>query len=114
MECSLFLDVWTPLNATRLSKLPVKVWVYGGYEYDGGISDPLYDGCNAGAQNAIVVSVNYRLGPLGFLALAQAGIEGNQGIQDILMALQWIQDHIERFGGDPVSFYLVHLYRPLV
>jgi carboxylesterase type B len=69
----------------------------------GGISDPLYDGCDAASTDAIFVSVNYRLGPLGFLALEDASFGGNQAIQDILLALQWVQENIEAFGGDNVS-----------
>ena len=48
-----------------------------------------------------MVSINYRLGPLGFFALEEAGIGGNQAIQDLLLALQWIQENIAAFGGDP-------------
>jgi carboxylesterase type B len=94
--------VWTPANAEPHCKLPVRVWVYGGGNQDGGISDPLYDGCNVASSDAIVVSINYRLGPLGFFALKEAAFNGNQGIQDILLGLQWVQDNIAAFGGDPV------------
>ena len=102
MQLSLFLDVWTPKDATCNSKLPVRVWVYGGSNNAGGISDPYYDGCNVAASGAILVSINYRLGPLGFLALKNASIQGNQAIQDLLLGLKWVQDNIEAFGGDPV------------
>lgn len=100
---SLYIDVWAPANATRYSRLPVKVWIYGGSENAGGISDPLYDGCNIAQDNALLVSINYRLGPLGFLALEGAGIKGNQAIQDLLLGLEWVQKNIAAFGGDPVS-----------
>jgi len=80
----------------------VRVWLYGGGETNGGIADPMYDGC-ASASNAILVNVNYRLGALGYLALPKAGFEGNQGIQDQLLALRWVQDNIGRFGGDAVG-----------
>ena len=100
---SLYLDVWTPTNATADSALPVRVWVYGGANSAGGISDPLYDGCNIASGDALLVSINYRLGPLGFLALDSAGITGNQATQDILLALEWVQENIAAFGGDPVS-----------
>jgi len=79
----------------------VKVWIYGGGEENGFISDPLYDGCYL-ATDSVVVSVAYRLGPLGFLALESAGIGGNFGVQDILLGLQWVQSNIAAFGGDPV------------
>lgn len=55
------------------------------------------------AKDAIVVSINYRLGSLGFLALESAGIPGNMGISDILLGLKWVQSNIAAFGGDPVS-----------
>jgi len=80
--------------------LPVKVWLYGGSNEGGAVSQPLYDGCNS-AVDSIVVSVNYRLGPLGFLAYPDAGITGNYAIQDQLLALRWVQDEISAFGGDP-------------
>jgi carboxylesterase type B len=95
------LNVWVPANATANASLLVKVWIYGGAEEDGAISYALYDGCYL-ATDSIVVSVAYRLGSLGFLALESAGIGGNFGIQDILLGLQWIQSNIAAFGGDLV------------
>lgn len=50
------------------------------------------------------MTVNYRLGPLGFMALNSAGIYGNQGIQDVILGLEWVQNNIAAFGGDPVCF----------
>lgn len=94
------LDVYTPANATASSRLPVKVWIYGGSNVAGGISDPTYTGCFS-AVDSIVVSINYRLGPLGFLSVPEAGLDGNYAIQDILLALAWIQSNIAAFGGDP-------------
>jgi carboxylesterase type B len=76
------------------------VWLYGGSNEGGAVSDSLYDGCNS-AVNSIVVSVNYRLGPLGYLAYPDEGITGNYGLQDQLLALRWVQDEIRSFGGDP-------------
>ena len=102
-EDCLFLNVWTPRNASGCSKLPVKVWVYGGSNLAGGISNALYDGCNS-AEDAIVVAINYRLGPLGFLGLEKAGLSGNFAVQDLLLGLRWVQENIEAFGGDPVSW----------
>jgi carboxylesterase type B len=106
-SASLHLDVWVPYNATTKSALPVKVWIYGGGEDAGGISNPLYNGCNLAKDDTVMVSINYRLGPLGFLALESAGIGGNFGIEDILLGLQWIQTNIAAFGGDPVSYCLL-------
>ncbi|KAI9928485.1 hypothetical protein ASPWEDRAFT_170522 [Aspergillus wentii DTO 134E9] len=105
-EDCLYLDVWTPSHATKDSKLPVKVWVYGGSNTDGGISDSLYDGCNMAEDGTILVSINYRLGPLGFMGLNSAGIYGNQGIQDLLLGLEWVQKSISAFGGDPKKVVL--------
>ncbi|CAF1412588.1 unnamed protein product [Adineta steineri] len=101
-EDCLYLNVWAPANATKNSSLPVKVWIYGGGGYIGSSSDPLYNGC-AIATNAIVVSMNYRLGPLGWLTLgAPLNFTGNYGVLDVLMALQWIQENIASFGGNNV------------
>lgn len=68
----------------------------------GGIEYPLYDGCNLAEKDQIVVSLNYRLGPLGFLKLDGAGYNGNQGIQDLILGFEWVQQSISAFGGDPV------------
>ncbi|KAF2093383.1 alpha/beta-hydrolase [Rhizodiscina lignyota] len=104
-EDCLLLDIWVPPNTSPNSGLPVKFWVYGGSGTAGGISDPLYSGCNL-ATDAVVVSVNYRLGPLGFLALESAGVQGNMAIQDVIMALEWVQSNIAAFGGDPKKVVL--------
>lgn len=71
----------------------------------GGIDYSLYDGCSIADAGSVFVSINYRLGPLGFLALHSAGIYGNQGIQDLLLGLDWVQREISAFGGDPVCEY---------
>ena len=85
------------------STLPVQVWIYSGRGDGRKISDPLYSGCILASKNTLVVAINYRLGLLGFLVLKSASIHENMGTQDILLALQWIQDNIATFGGDPVS-----------
>lgn len=64
------------------------MWIYGGANNAGDISDPLYDGCTVTSGDSLLVSINYRLGPLGFLALDSTGISGNQATQDILMGLE--------------------------
>ncbi|KAI1106948.1 alpha/beta-hydrolase [Jackrogersella minutella] len=104
-EDCLFVDVWAPASATPTSQLPVKVWLYGGSNEGGGVSDPTYNGCFS-AADSIVVSVNYRLGPLGYLALEDLGLTGNYGLQDQLLALRWVQDNIAAFGGDPKKVLL--------
>lgn len=75
----------------------------------GSISDPLYNGCNTGTD-AVIVSVAYRLGAFGFLALESAGIRGNFAIQDILLALRWVQQNIHAFGGNKVSGQVINVY----
>ncbi|KAF2669075.1 alpha/beta-hydrolase [Microthyrium microscopicum] len=104
-EDCLVLNVFTPAGAGPDSKLPVKFYIYGGSFLDGSIADPLLDGCNI-ASDAIVVSVNYRVGPLGFLAAPSAGIPGNMGISDQILGLEWVQDNIAAFGGDPKKVLL--------
>ncbi|KAI9724523.1 MAG: hypothetical protein M1812_000591 [Candelaria pacifica] len=99
-EDCLYLNVWAPANATSHSKIPVKTFIHGGGARAGGITDPLYNGCNL-ATDAIVVTLAYRLGPLGFLSIENAGIPGNMGLQDLMLGLQWIQDNVAAFGGDP-------------
>jgi carboxylesterase type B len=99
-EDCLYLNVYTPANATSGSNLPVKYWIYGGSFLTGSIDNPLYDACNI-ASNAVIVQVNYRVGPLGFLYAPNASIHGNMGIQDQLAGLQWVQTNIGAFGGDP-------------
>ncbi|MCJ1396354.1 hypothetical protein MMC18_009244 [Xylographa bjoerkii] len=101
----LYLYIYAPANATSASGLPVKVWLYGGTYEIGGISDPLYNGCFSSAD-AIVVTVNYRLGPLGYLALENTTLVGNYGTQDQLQALRWVHDNIAAFGGDPSKVLL--------
>lgn len=91
--------MYIPANATNSSALPVKVFIYGGSNGVGSVSDPTYSGCYA-AGDSLVVTLNYRLGPLGYLSVPSAGILGNFGIQDQLLALQWVQDNIASFGGN--------------
>lgn len=98
---SLYLNVFVPASATTDSNLPVKVFIYGGAFVNGGTADPLYSGCDL-ASDAIVVTIGYRNGPLGFLALEGTAIAGNQAVKDCLMGAQWVQDNIAAFGGDPV------------
>ncbi|KEF51614.1 uncharacterized protein A1O9_12249 [Exophiala aquamarina CBS 119918] len=97
-EQSIFLNVLTPANAAPDSEclLPVKVWIHGGGNAADSASNPLYNGCYL-ALDAIVVMINYALDPLGYLALKPAGLFGNYGIQDQLLALQWIQRNIAAF-----------------
>jgi para-nitrobenzyl esterase len=99
------LNIWTP--GTGGTARPVMVWVHGGAYLSGSSSDAMYDGGGlAAATGTVVVTVNYRLGALGFLHLADvlgAGYEdsSNLGLLDLLEALRWVQGNIAAFGGDP-------------
>ncbi len=77
----------------------MKVWAYGGINQVGGTSYSLYD-ANHLATDSIVVEFNYRVGPLGFLGLESAGVQGNIAIHDALAALKWVQKSVESLGGD--------------
>ncbi|MGL5097645.1 MAG: carboxylesterase/lipase family protein, partial [Planctomycetia bacterium] len=83
------------------------VWIHGGGFAIGGASLPIYDGAKLAAHGAGVVSIQYRLGPLGFLAHpalaaeSETGTSGNFGFADIVAALEWVRDEIAGFGGDP-------------
>ena len=101
-EDCLVLNVWTP---DVEASLPTMVWVHGGSFTTGSGSLSYYDGSRLAARGAVVVSINYRLGALGFLHLAglddaYAGTS-NLGLLDQRLALQWVQRHIAAFGGDP-------------
>lgn len=104
-EDCLHLNVWTP--SQRGAKLPVMVWIHGGAFVTGSASVALYNGANIAKNGVVVVSMNYRLGPLGFLSHpalseeSEKGISGNYGIYDQIFALEWVQRNIEEFGGDP-------------
>lgn len=103
-EDCLTLNVWAPADA---KKLPVMVWMYGGGFQAGGTSEPRQDGQNLAKQGVLVVSMNYRLGVFGFLALPQLAAEspknaaGNYGLMDQTAALEWVYRNIAAFGGDP-------------
>ncbi len=105
VEDCLQLNVWTPLAAT--TKAPVMVFVHGGAFTSGSATDSMYDGANlAAAGNVIVVSLNYRLGPFGFLAhpaLTSGATSPNLGLLDQRAALAWVQRNVAAFGGDPAN-----------
>ncbi|XP_047365688.1 juvenile hormone esterase-like isoform X3 [Vespa velutina] len=82
-------------------KLPVMVWIHGGGFYLGSGNDDMYSPDYIIRKNIILVTFNYRLGVLGFLNLEDEVAPGNQGLKDQVMALRWIRDNIEVFGGDP-------------
>ena len=102
-EDCLTLNVWTP--GTARARRPVMVWIHGGALVFGAGSQSLYAGKALAARGAVVVSLNYRLGPLGFFDHpAMAGTSGgdvNFGLLDQIAALKWVRENISAFGGDP-------------
>jgi para-nitrobenzyl esterase len=106
-EDCLYLNVWRPTPASNEngSKLPVMVWLHGGALIFGAGSLKIYDGKHLAEQGVIVVTLNYRLGPLGFfshpaLDKLSPGGATNFGLLDQMAALRWVQQNIELFGGD--------------
>lgn len=103
-EDCLYLNVWT---AAADEPLPVMVWIHGGGCTTGTGSTPIYNGARFAKRVVVLVTINYRLGPLGYLAhpLLSAesdhGVSGNYGLLDQIAALQWVQRNIAAFGGDP-------------
>ncbi len=103
-EDCLTLNVWTPTGAKNL---PVMVWIHGGSLVGGSGAEPMYDGARLAQHGIILVSINYRLGVLGYLAHPALSAEsaqhlsGNYGLLDQIEALHWVQDNIAAFGGDP-------------
>jgi para-nitrobenzyl esterase len=104
-EDCLYLNVWAP--AAPEGELPVLVWLHFGAFQFGGASVPLYDGAQLARAGIVVVTVNHRLGRLGFLAHPALSAEspsrtsGNYGLRDVLAALEWVQRNARAFGGDP-------------
>ncbi len=106
-EDCLFLNVWAP-DATPEKPRPVMVWIHGGAYTFGSSSQPLFDGQHhAGAGEVVLVTVNYRLGGLGFLDLTGMpggdAADSNLALRDVLLALKWVQRNIAAFGGDPAD-----------
>jgi para-nitrobenzyl esterase len=103
-EDCLTLNIWTPKGA---SKAPVMVWIHGGALVTGSSREAIYDGAALAARGVVVVTINYRLGVLGYLAHpglsaeSPVGISGNYGLLDQIAALAWVRDNIAAFGGDP-------------
>ncbi|MFX1295265.1 MAG: carboxylesterase/lipase family protein [Promethearchaeota archaeon] len=94
----LTLNVWTP--ATDDKKRPVMVWIHGGAFTIGSGANPLYESTLLARRgNVVVVTINYRLGALGFLYIP--GVTANVGLLDQIAALKWVKNNIDAFGGDP-------------
>lgn len=107
-EDCLYLNVWTPsLPDAPQERLPVMVWIHGGAFMTGAGSVPVYDGAALARKGVVVVTINYRLGVLGYfahpelIAEAKGGICANFGTTDQIEALRWVKNNIASFGGDP-------------
>jgi len=105
-EDCLYLNVWTAAKSAG-ERRPVMVWIYGGGFNTGSALVPSYDGEGLAKKGPVVVTFNYRLGPFGFFSHpdltkeSDRSASGNQGLMDMVAALQWVQKNIAAFGGDP-------------
>ncbi len=105
-EDCLYLNLWTGA-ASPDEKRPVMVWIYGGGFMLGTASNPTFDGEALARKGIVVVTINYRVGPFGFLATPELSresgrsVSGNYGLLDMIAGLQWVQRNIAAFGGDP-------------
>ncbi|RMF40390.1 MAG: carboxylesterase family protein [Planctomycetota bacterium] len=105
-EDCLYLNVWTSRDRDQ-QKRPVMVWIHGGGFTQGSGHQPVYDGTQLAKRGVVVVTINYRLGALGFLPHPALSAEsphdssGNYAILDQIAALKWVRDNIANFGGDP-------------
>ncbi len=106
-EDCLYINVSMPAGAKPGDRLPVHVWIYGGAFRTGGASSPGSENLGDPADGIVFVSFNYRVNVFGFMAhpglTAESphGASGNYGLMDSIAALEWVQDNIDRFGGDP-------------
>ena len=104
-EDCLFLNIWKPENAKEGDNLPVLFYIHGGGFTGGCSNEKNFDDPIWAQKGIIAVSINYRLGPLGFAVLPElkeeVGKTGNYGLYDQLCAMKWVRDNISAFGGDP-------------
>ena len=104
-EDCLFLNIWKPENAKEGDNLPVLIYIHGGGFTGGCAHEKHFDDPIWAQKGIIAVTINYRLGPMGFITLPElkeeAGKTGNYGLYDQLCALHWVRDNISAFGGDP-------------
>ncbi|EXJ67648.1 esterase/lipase [Cladophialophora psammophila CBS 110553] len=110
-EDCLFLNIQTPYipkSGSSKNLRPVLFWIHGGGFTGGTGADPLSDGGNlASREDIVVVTINYRLSTLGFLAIPGTNIKGNFGIGDQIVALNWTVQNIAKFGGDPTKITIM-------
>lgn len=99
LDC-LHLNIYVPKSATSQNRVPALVWIHGGGFSFGFSGRYLYGPKFLVKNDIILVTINYRLGPYGFMCLGTPEVPGNQGLKDQLLALRWINDNIESFGGD--------------
>src|SRR5215469_16613267 len=104
-EDCLFLNVYSPANARKGSKLPVMFWIHGGGYSGGASSEPRHNGDFLPLKGVVLVTINYRLGVFGFLVTDELakegnGSAGNYGLLDMVAALQWVKKNIGNFGGN--------------
>lgn len=106
-EDCLYLNIYVPAERRNLQLLPVIFWIHGGaFQYGSGM--------DMGAKflmdrDVVYVTINYRLGPLGFLSTEDEVVPGNMGLKDQSLALRWVSENVEWFGGDPKKITLVGL-----
>lgn len=110
-EDCLFLNIWTPETADETSKLPVIFYIHGGGFTGGCGHEKHFDGPVWPTKGCVAVTINYRLGPWGFLCLEElakeAGHTGNYALFDQLEALKWVRENIAAFGGDPENITIM-------
>ena len=105
-EDCLFLNIWTT-GAGSSKKMPVMVWIHGGGFSVGWSNQSAYEGSEYARRGVVLVTINYRVGPLGFFAHpalsaeSARGVSGNYGLLDQIFALKWVRKNIAAFGGDP-------------
>ncbi|KAG5895361.1 hypothetical protein JTB14_029588 [Gonioctena quinquepunctata] len=100
-EDCLFVNVFAPKNPSLNASLPVMFFIYGGGFIEGASVEINYGANHFMDHDVIIVTSNYRVGPFGFLSTGDDVIPGNNGLKDQLLALQWTNENIQYFGGDP-------------
>ncbi|HVN93668.1 MAG TPA: carboxylesterase family protein [Terracidiphilus sp.] len=107
-EDCLYLNVYSPADASAKSNLPVMFWIHGGGYSGGSADEPRHNGDFLPLKGVVLVTINYRLGIFGFLATTAlaneaGGTAGNYGLMDMIAALQWVKGNVAVFGGDPAN-----------